>query len=117
MSKIDLSANKNGSITLYVGGRKVMAGTLAEITAHLTGADAPVATPKKPKKERSKSRSQRWSDAASAASAALEELIEVQQESALGEKLDAVCDIDLQSALDTVQEAESADLPLGFGRD
>lgn len=45
------------------------------------------------------------------------------QQSAVGEKLDALCDIDtgvvvdLSEAETLVDEAESADLPLGFGRD
>lgn len=78
-----------------------------------------------------KSRVARWSEAAGNAVLALEELLSMQsefeewrdnlpenlQQSALGEKLDTVCDIDLQGALDAAQEAESADLPLGFGRD
>ncbi len=86
---------------------------------------------KQPKKEKPKSRSQRWSEAASQAVAALETLKDIQSEyeewrdnlpenlqsSALGEKLDTVCDLDLDSALDTAQEAEGADLPQGFGRD
>ena len=77
------------------------------------------------------SRTKRWQDAASAAVAALSDLQEIQQEyqewldnlpenlanSALGEKLETTTQIDIDSALDTAQEAESADLPLGFGRD
>jgi hypothetical protein len=39
------------------------------------------------------------------------------QYSALGEKLEAVCDLDIEGALDTASEAEGIDLPLGFGRD
>jgi len=50
------------------------------------------------------SRTARWNRAAAAALAALEEL-------------EAVCDVDLEGALATVQDAEGADLPLGFGRD
>ena len=34
----------------------------------------------------------------------------------MGEKLGTICEIDLQSALDAVNEAEAADLPLGFPR-
>lgn len=77
------------------------------------------------------SRPKRWGEAASKAEEALTELVEVQQEyqnwldnlpenlqqSALGEKLQTVCDLDLQSALDTIQEASAADLPMGFGKD
>lgn len=87
--------------------------------------------PAAPKRKRPPSRATRWADAASRAVSALEELQEIQSEfedwkgnlpenlasSPLGEKLDAVCDLDISSALDTAQEAESADLPLGFGRD
>jgi hypothetical protein len=39
------------------------------------------------------------------------------QASALGEKLEAVTGIDLESALAAAEEADGADLPLGFGRD
>lgn len=77
------------------------------------------------------SRPARWADAASRAVQALEELDELRMEyeqwrdglpenlqnSALGEKLNAVADMDIQSALDVAQEAEGMDLPLGFGRD
>jgi len=105
---------------------------------------------------KAKSRPQRWSDAAETASKALatiesakdefstamEELKEIQQEysdwkdnmpenlqsSPLGEKLDEVCNIDLESAADTidsaiedarsaVDEAIGAELPRGFGKD
>jgi hypothetical protein len=86
---------------------------------------------RKPKKPKRLSKGQRWSDAASAAIAALEELRAVQEEfeawkdnlpenlqaSVLGEKLEAICDLDIEGALSTIQDAESADIPLGFGRD
>ena len=43
------------------------------------------------------------------------------QSSALAEKLQAICDLDFSSGVDEIQslieEAESLDLPLGFGRD
>ncbi len=39
------------------------------------------------------------------------------QESAVAEKLASVTEIDFDSAIETVSEAEDADLPLGFGRD
>lgn len=127
-AKTDLSANSDGSITLYVGGKKVLKGTLSQIVEHLSGQSAPAP---KPKKVKPKSRSARWGDAASAAVAALEELQEIKgefeewrdnlpenlQQSTIGEKLEFVCDLDIDSALETVQEAENADLPLGFGRD
>ena len=80
---------------------------------------------------KTKSRAQRWAEASQVAEAALNDLLEVQQEyqdwldnlpenlqgSALGEKLQTVCDLDVQGALDTLQEVGSAELPLGFGRD
>jgi len=127
-TKTDLSANADGSITLYIGGKKVLKGTLAQIVEHLSGQSAPAP---KPRKVKPKSRTQRWSEAASAAVSALEELQSIQEEftewkdnlpenlqqSALGEKLETVCDLDIEGALSTVQDADSADLPLGFGRD
>jgi hypothetical protein len=81
--------------------------------------------------KKSQSRSSRWAEAASAASAALSELQDIQSEyqdwldnlpenlqsSALGEKLQAVCDIDIESAAQAADEADGADLPMGFGRD
>lgn len=77
------------------------------------------------------SRTKRWQAACTAALSALEELESIREEyenwldnlpenlqsSALYEKLASVAGIDIQSAIGTVQEAESADLPLGFGRD
>jgi len=80
---------------------------------------------------RGKSRTDRWREAAAAAVAALEQLREVQEEyqewldnlpegldqSAVADKLNEVCDLDVEGALDTCNEAENVDLPLGFGRD
>ena len=80
---------------------------------------------------RMKSRPARWADAASSAVTALEELQEMQsefedwkeglpdnlRESAVAEKLDSITEIDFDSAIETVHEAEDADLPLGFRRD
>lgn len=127
--KIDLALNGDSTVTLYVAGRKVQRGSLDEIVAVLRGRvdEAPQRT----RRERPKSRTQRWEDAASAAETALQDLVDLQQEyqdwydnlpenlqgSALGEKLSAMADYDLQSALDAVQEASGADLPQGFGRD
>jgi hypothetical protein len=82
-----------------------------------------------PKKR--ESRSARWARAASDAEIALSELQELQSEfqdwldnlpenlasTALGEKLEAVTNIDVGAALDIAQEATEADLPKGFGRD
>lgn len=126
----DLSMNTDGTVTLYVGGKKQMKGTLAQIVAHLGGEGAALVRAK-PRKMKPKSRSQRWADAAQAAVSALEELEEMRcefeewkdnlpenlQQSALGEKLDTVAGLDIQSALGTASEAEGADLPMGFGRD
>lgn len=80
---------------------------------------------------KSKSRSTRWSEACIAASIALQDLKDLQDEyqdwldnlpenlqsSAVSEKLEAVCDLDIEGAIDTVSDAEGMDLPLGFGRD
>lgn len=124
-----ISQNTNGTFTIYSGGKKVASFTgVGDLINHLKGVEAPVA---KPKKQKPKSRAARWGDACGAAVAAIEELQEIKQEfedwkdnlpenlqqSALGEKLETVCDIDLDSALEAVQEAENADLPMGFGRD
>ncbi len=75
------------------------------------------------------SRPDRWRAAADIALNALEELRDLQEEyqewldglpenlesSPLGEKLEAVCDLDLD--VDAVQEAADIELPLGYGRD
>jgi hypothetical protein len=97
--------------------------------------------PKPSKKAKAKSRTARWQAAASEASSlasqlrdAIEALKDVQQEysdwqdnlpenfqsSALAEKLETVCNLEfdtLEGALDVLEEAESIDLPMGFGRD
>lgn len=124
-----ITTNSDGTATLYQSGAKIWRGPLTDLPAFL-GASAPA--PRKPKKEKPKSRAQRWSDAASAAISALEELRSIQedelepwkdglpenlQQSTLGEKLDTICGIDIESALEAAQEAEGADMPLGFGRD
>lgn len=80
---------------------------------------------------RQKSRSKRWAEAASDACEALSILREVQEEyeewrdnmadsfegTATQEKLDEVCDMDVEGALDMINEATEIDLPRGFGRD
>ncbi len=80
---------------------------------------------------KAQSRTQRWYAAASRAVEALEELAGMQEEygeweanlpenlqnSALGEKLQTVANIDIANALDAAQQAADCDLPLGFGRD
>lgn len=82
-------------------------------------------------KKKSNSRAVRWSDACAKALEGLEALEELRleyeewkenlpenlQSSPLGEKLEAVCDLDIESAKSMVEEAEGLDLPLGFGRD
>lgn len=130
-TKTDVTVNTNGTVSLYRAGRKVWGGPVSELMAQLTGADAPPLPTRKPKKQKPKSRSARWSDACDAAMSALEDLRSVQEEyeewkdnlpenlqqSALGEKLDSVCEIDIEGAKDSVEEAQNADLPQGFGRD
>lgn len=113
---------------------------------------AVAAKPKKPKRPKRQSRGDRWMEAVGHAREAfdalqaahgdlenaLEDLRDVQSEysewrdnlpenqrdGATGSKLDAVCDLDLESCLpdlgdleSALDEAESADLPLGYGRD
>lgn len=77
------------------------------------------------------SRRLRWERAVADALAACEQLQDLQQEyqewrdnlpenldsSAVAEKLDAVCDLDLDGVRDTIDEADSLELPQGFGRD
>lgn len=105
----------------------------------------PPKKPAKPKKPKTPSRPQRWADGVARVNdalgevrAGLEELQSVQEEyrewhdnlpenlqgSALGEKLEAVTEIGVDDALSSVDEidsavgeAESADLPRGFGKD
>jgi hypothetical protein len=77
------------------------------------------------------SRAAAWSRHAGEACANVEALIEFQQEfetakdgqpdslqdGPFAQKCEEICGIDLESALSALQEAESADLPRGFGRD
>lgn len=93
--------------------------------------EAAASLPKKVAKPKKESRSAKWVRLASEAASALEELQSLQEEfaewrdnlpenlqqSALGEKLETVCDLDLQSAIDLAEEARDIDLPRGFGRD
>lgn len=97
---------------------------------------------KKATKNRPPSRSKRWEEAASDARAAfdqlqsaLETLKDIQSEfeewkdnlpenlqsSALGEKLETICGLEIEGKADDLEslidEIEGADLPLGFGRD
>lgn len=98
----------------------------------------PALVSKRARKPKRLSRADRWSAAAAKASeakdaldAALSELRDVQSEyqdwmdnlpenlqsSALGEKLQAVCDLDLEPDFSGIEEAESLELPQGWGRD
>jgi hypothetical protein len=86
-----------------------------------------------PIRERQKpqSRVKRWVEAAETALSALADLEALQAEftewrdnlpenlrnSAIAEKLEAVCDLDLRSAVAIAEEAENIDLPIGIGRD
>jgi len=77
------------------------------------------------------SRAARWEAACVGAELALQALKDVQEEyqewfdnlpenlrdSAVGEKLETVCDVDVEGVLDQIVEAGSLDLPQGFGRD
>ena len=84
-----------------------------------------------PQSKRGASRPAQWQAAASDAQSALETLLDLQAQSqgslenlseglrsgATGEKLEAVCELDLEGAQSTISEAEGIDLPLGFNRD
>jgi hypothetical protein len=77
------------------------------------------------------SRSKRWEAAAAKATEALEELVDLQaeyeawyegmpenlQQTVVGEMLEEITNLDLESALDSANEAEGTALPRGFGRD
>jgi hypothetical protein len=77
------------------------------------------------------SRADAWGRHYAEACSSIEALISTQQEfeeardgqpdslreAPFAQKCDAICAIDLESALSTLQEAESAEVPLGFGRD
>jgi hypothetical protein len=103
----------------------VTADALA-LRSALSAYEAAVAPPPK-----QPSRADRWAQAASAAQQALCDLEDVRaeveewrdnlpenlQQSALGEKLNDIADLDIASAISTVEEADGLDFPLGFGRD
>lgn len=77
------------------------------------------------------SRAARWAAACTKAQDSLQELLDLQQEysdwkdnlpenlqnSPVGEKLEAVCDLMIEDAKSTIDEAEGIDLPRGFGKD
>lgn len=104
---------------------------LARLSQMAAGASALVCNLKPAKKAKRLSRADRWSAAASRATDGLQELVDLQDEyqswldnlpeglqsSAVADKLQAVVDLDLQGAKDTADEAEGADLPLGWGKD
>lgn len=93
------------------------------------------AGPEKPatraKKVKPPGRPKRWAEAAAKALEGLQDLEGMRaefeewrdnlpeglQQSALGEKLDTIADMDIESAITIAEEADGADLPLGFGRD
>lgn len=80
---------------------------------------------------KNESKADRWADAAARAREAMEALQELRDEyqdwldnlpdnlqnSATADKLNEICNLDLDSACDIIEEAEMADLPMGFGRD
>jgi hypothetical protein len=107
---------------------------LGMINESATLADAPVKLPAaepKPKKPKAPSRASRWAAACGQAEEALSNLKDLQegyeewkdslpenlQSSAVGEKLEEVCGLDINSAIELIGECEGIDLPLGFGRD
>ena len=117
-----------GSVSAYRSDFLNSLALLNELGAFNNAAPVPT---KKAKKAKRPSRSTRWADACARASEALGELQDLQQEysdwkdnlpeslqsSPVGEKLDAVCELDIEGAMSTVEEADGADLPQGFGRD
>jgi hypothetical protein len=89
------------------------------------------ADPPKPPKPKMLSRVDRWKEAVSKALEGLEQLLELQDEysewydslpenmqgSTVAEKLEEVANLDIECAIDLVNEADAMDLPKGFGRD
>ena len=94
-------------------------------------ADPAVPAQKVGGKPRRHSRLDRWSAACSRANDALQELVDLRSEyqkwrdnlpenlqsSPVEEKLEAVCDLDLEGAKSIVEEAQGLELPRGFGKD
>jgi len=131
MSKITMTLNADETITVYTDGKKSWRGAMSGLAAYLKGDEAPKPTPKKAAKPKQESRAKRWSDACDRAKSAIDDLVDLKGEfedwkdnlegkfegSALVEKLEAVCELDLDSVVSTLDEAEGLDLPLGFGRD
>lgn len=86
------------------------------------------ADPPKPKQQ---SRSDRWSAAIGKAREGIEQLKELQEEyqewfdsmpenlqsGPTGEKLEEISNLDLDGAMDVLEDAEGLELPKGFGRD
>jgi hypothetical protein len=78
-----------------------------------------------------KSRPKRWMEAVAKAREGIDALVELVEEyqewrdnlpenldcSPLAEKLDAIIDLGIEDIRDQLEEADGADLPLGFGRD
>lgn len=86
---------------------------------------------KRQPKAKRESNPQRWSRLVSLAKGALEELEDMRSDygdkfdamneglkaSAYGQRCERMQELDLQSAIETLEEAEGAEVPLGFGRD
>lgn len=112
--------------TDFLGSLRV----LRELGAFTNGA-APKEPAKKAKRVRPQSRPARWADACQRAADALSDLRGIQEEyeemkdnlsdglteTPFGQKLEEVCGLNIESAVDLVGECEGVDLPMGFGRD
>ena len=119
-----------GSVSGYRSDFLNSLAVLKELGAFENGSAVP-APEKKAKKARQLSRADRWAEACARAQEALSDLRGLQEEyeewkdnlpeslqsSPVGEKLEEVCNLDIESAVSTVDEAEGIDLPMGFGRD
>lgn len=124
--------NINTTEGSVAGYRSDFLSTLALLRENglLNGDKVQAPTPK-PAKVQQKSRADRWGEACSNARNGLEDLVALKEEyeewkdnlpenlqqSPVAEKLEAVCDLDFDSAIEVIDEAEGVDLPLGFGRD
>ena len=87
----------------------------------------------KPRSQKAKTptRADRWAEAVGVALTAIQNLLDIQyeyqdwydklpenlQSSPTGERLESVCDLDIDGAFGTLEEADGVDLPRGFGRD
>ena len=128
----------NAAVKAVEARDKVSSGSATDLQEG--SAPAPTPIPQSQKEEEDgeprvrtdrRSRSKRWNDACATAREAIDELISLQSEyqdwlnnlpanqgtSATAEKLDEIVDLYLEDALSTIEAAEGADLPKGFGRD